>query len=145
MRILIAEDAPVARHLLQQYLQEWGHEVVATRNGVEAWQYFTRGDFPIVLSDWMMPEMDGLELVHRIRATPRQGYVYIILLTARSETEDVVRGMDAGADDFISKPFAHEEQAVVSRSGQVEAARRIVWQFAEPAKLDVAGRGSFTV
>ncbi len=118
MRILIAEDAPVSRRLLQQYLQKWGHEVVTASNGAEAWQYFTSGDFRLVISDWMMPEMDGLELVRRIRACQRPGYVYTILLTAKSEKADVIAGMDAGADDFVTKPFDQDELRVRLRAGE---------------------------
>jgi signal transduction histidine kinase len=118
MRILIADDAPVARHLLQRYVQDWGHEVVAAQSGTEAWQHFTTDDFSMVISDWMMPEMDGLELVRRIRAHDLPGYVYIILVTAKSETQDVVQAMDAGANDFISKPFAREELGARLRAGE---------------------------
>ena len=104
MRILLAEDAPVSQRLVQHHLQTWGHEVVTAANGAEAWQRFTTEAFPIVISDWMMPEMDGVELVRRIRAWECLGYVYIMLLTARAQTADLVEGMEAGADDFIPKP-----------------------------------------
>src|SRR5262249_52428973 len=68
--------------------------------------------YPLVISDWMMPEIDGPELVRRIRACPRLGYVYIIMLTARAQKGDVVEGMEAGADDFVTKPFDREELRV---------------------------------
>jgi len=80
MKVLIAEDEVVSRRLLQNYLERWGHEVVAAQNGAEAWRLFQAGEFPIVISDWMMPEMDGLELIRYIRACRRPGYVYAILL-----------------------------------------------------------------
>ncbi len=118
MRILIAEDAPVSRRLLLRYLQGWGHEVVTAHNGTDAWQRFTKNEFPIVISDWMMPEMDGLELVRLIRACSRPSYVYIVLLTAKSQIEDVVEGMEAGADDFITKPFERDELRVRLRAGE---------------------------
>ena len=108
MKVLIAEDAPVSQRLLQRHLQVWGYEVVVTSDGAEAWQRFTEDDFPIVISDWMMPEMDGLELVRRIRAAERPGYVYIILLTARAQTADLVEGLEAGADDFVTKPLQRD-------------------------------------
>ena len=71
----------------------------------QAWEFFQHDHFPLVLTDWLMPEMDGLELTRRIRACDLPGYVYIILLTAKSEKEDLVAAMDAGADDFLAKPF----------------------------------------
>ena len=73
MKVLIADDDPVSRRLLQNYLQKWGHEVVATVNGAEAWRHLQVESFPVVISDWMMPEMDGLQLVGQIRAHPRPG------------------------------------------------------------------------
>jgi two-component system NtrC family sensor kinase len=112
MKILVADDEAISRRLLQNYLQKWGHEVVVAENGAEAWALFEADEFPIVLSDWMMPEMDGLELIRRIRASKRTGYVYVILLTAKSQKDDVVEGMEAGADDFLSKPFDRDELRV---------------------------------
>ena len=96
MNVLIAEDDPVLRRLLQGHLERWGHAVTAAEDGGAAWRLFEAGQFPLVLSDWMMPELDGPDLVRRIRAAPRPGYVYVILLTSRSRKEDVVAGMDAG-------------------------------------------------
>ncbi|QEL13355.1 response regulator [Limnoglobus roseus] len=118
MKILIADDDPVSRRLLQSYLQKWGYEVTVAVNGADAWQRFEQGDFSIVISDWMMPEMDGRELIRRIRASTRPNYVYAILLTSRSQKEDLVEGMDAGADDFVGKPFLAEELRVRLRAGE---------------------------
>lgn len=118
MKVLIAEDEVVSRRLLQSSLQRWGHDVVAAKNGAEAWTLFQADEFPIVISDWMMPEMDGLELIRRIRACRRSGYVYTILLTSRSHKEDLVEGMDSGADDFLTKPFDRDELRVRLRAGQ---------------------------
>jgi sigma-B regulation protein RsbU (phosphoserine phosphatase) len=118
MRVLIAEDEPVSRHLLQKTLVGWGYEVVAARDGAEAWALFEAGDFPVVVSDWVMPALDGAELVRRIRATPRSGYVYTLLLTARSHKEDMLEGMAAGADDFITKPFDRDELQARLRAGE---------------------------
>jgi sigma-B regulation protein RsbU (phosphoserine phosphatase) len=118
MKVLIAEDEVVSRRLLQNYLERWGHEVVAAQNGAEAWRLFQAGEFPIVISDWMMPEMDGLELIRYIRACRRPGYVYAILLTSRSHKEDLVEGMESGADDFLTKPFDRDELRVRLRAGQ---------------------------
>ncbi len=87
-------------------------------DGAQAWDLFLAHEFPIVISDWMMPEMDGVELVRRIRASEPSGYVYIILLTARAQKEDIVEGMEAGADDFVTKPFDRDELRVRLRAGQ---------------------------
>jgi signal transduction histidine kinase len=122
MRVLIAEDHAVSRWRLQHFLEQWGHVVTATQDGDEAWQRFLEGDFPIVITDWLMPEVDGVELIRRIRGehpgSGHQGYVYIILLTACTEKAAVVEGMEAGADDFVSKPFDLEELRVRLRAGE---------------------------
>jgi len=118
MKVLIAEDDPISRVLLQGHLQKWGHEVTAANTGAEAWRLFQAGSYPLVVSDWMMPEMDGPELIRRIRACPRPGYVYVILLTSRTQKADVVVGMEAGADDFVTKPFDREELRVRLRAGE---------------------------
>jgi len=118
MKVLIAEDEALARRLLQSYLERWGHEVVAAQNGAEAWQLFAAGEFSIVISDWIMPEMDGVELIRRIRACHRPAYVYAILVTSKSQKEDIVEGMEAGADDFVTKPFDRDELRVRLRAGQ---------------------------
>ena len=109
MKILIAEDERVSRRLLESRLKKWGYEVTTAEDGLQAWEYFQQEHFPMVISDWMMPKMDGLELLRRIRSFKRPGYVYMILLTARSEKEDILAGMESGADDFITKPFDKDE------------------------------------
>ena len=118
MKVLIADDDLVSRRLLLNYLQKWGYDVTVATNGLDAWQKFAEGDFQIVISDWMMPELDGPDLIRRIRAESRPNYVYTILLTARSRKEDLVAGMDAGADDFVSKPFERDELQVRLRAGE---------------------------
>ncbi|HTU93279.1 MAG TPA: response regulator [Gemmataceae bacterium] len=118
MKVLIAEDEAVSRHLLQAYLQQWGHQVAAAPDGSAAWRLFQEQEFPLVLSDWMMPEMDGLELIRQIRAGASGAYVYIILLTARAEKQDVIEGLEAGANDFVTKPFDRGELRVRVRAGE---------------------------
>jgi CheY-like chemotaxis protein len=108
MKVLIAEDEAISRLKLQKQLEQWGHEVVAAKDGAEAWTHFETGAFSLVITDWMMPGLDGIDLIRRIRACPEKGYPFIMLLTALSETEHVVAGMEAGADDFITKPFDAE-------------------------------------
>ena len=119
MKVLIADDDAINRRLLQTHLEKWGHEVTAATDGARAWQLFQEvGSFSLVISDWMMPQMDGPELVRLIRAGERPGYVYVILLTAKAQKADVVAGMEAGADDFVAKPFDPEELRVRVRQGE---------------------------
>jgi len=118
MKILIADDDSVSRHFLQYYLQKWGYDVTAAQDGAEAWRIFENSSFPMVITDWMMPELDGAGLLRRIRASQRPGYVYAILLSARSQKEDLVEGMEAGADDFLTKPFDRDELRVRLRAGE---------------------------
>lgn len=118
MKILIAEDEAVSRHLLTSYLHQWGHQVAAAADGAVAWRLFQEQAFPLVLSDWEMPEMDGVELIRHIRARAAGAYVYIILLTARARKQDVIAGMEAGANDFVTKPFDRGELRVRLRAGE---------------------------
>ena len=110
MKIMIAEDDPVSRRVLEATLAKWGYEVVTTTNGREAWEALAGPQAPkLVILDWMMPEMDGVEVCRRARARPDAGPLHILLLTARGRKEDVIAGLQAGADDYITKPFDHEE------------------------------------
>ncbi len=118
MRVLIAEDEMLSRRMLTRDLQKLGFEVDAAENGRDAWEKFQRNTSQIVVTDWMMPEMNGIELVKRIRGVEREEYVYVILLTARTEKTDLIEGMEAGADDFIVKPFELEELRVRLRAGE---------------------------
>lgn len=118
MKVLIAEDDRISRRMLQRQLEKWGHDVVAAVDGSDAWEKFQADDFSIVVSDWMMPGVDGIELVRRIRESETAGYVFVILLTARSKTEDIIVGMEAGADDFLGKPFNQDELRVRLRAGE---------------------------
>jgi|WetSurMetagenome_2_1015567.scaffolds.fasta_scaffold168303_2 phosphoserine phosphatase RsbU/P len=118
MRILIAEDEAVSRKLLQRTLEKWGHHVISAANGEVAWKIFQDEKVDIVISDWMMPVMDGLELIKRIRNSQTTKYVYIFLLSAKSNKEDLIAGIEAGADDFIIKPVDQAELKARLRSGQ---------------------------
>jgi len=110
MRILIAEDEPISRRVLEATLAKWGHEVLVCCDGSDAWQTLQREDAPpLVILDWMMPGMDGVEICQRLRATRAAKPVYIILLTAKGRKEDIIAGLEAGADDYIIKPFDREE------------------------------------
>ena len=109
MLILIAEDERITRRKLQRQLEQMGHEVIEAADGGEAWELFQSHAPPIVISDWEMPEMNGVELVRRIREADSPGYVYIVMLTGKSDKKDVVAGIEAGADDFVTKPFDRDE------------------------------------
>lgn len=113
MKILIAEDDPISNHILKTTLVKWGHEVVSTQNGAEAWEQLQPEDAPsIVILDWMMPGMDGLEVCRRVRQSQRSIAPYIILLTANHGVDQLVMGMDAGADDYLTKPYHRDELRV---------------------------------
>jgi sigma-B regulation protein RsbU (phosphoserine phosphatase) len=118
MEILIAEDEQTTRMRLQRNLEKLGYQPTVAENGAEAWKMFQEGDFSLVLTDWMMPEMDGLELIRKIRESEKAGYTYVIMLTAKSETSEIVEGMEAGADDFVTKPFDRNELRVRVRAGE---------------------------
>jgi CheY-like chemotaxis protein len=110
MRVVIAEDDPVSSSVLQKILVRLGHEYIATANGSEALEALARHeDVNAVISDWMMPRMDGLELIRRIRARKRFRYTYALLLTSRSGKQSYLEALDAGADDFITKPLDPDE------------------------------------
>jgi sigma-B regulation protein RsbU (phosphoserine phosphatase) len=119
MRVLIAEDDLTSRQLLEGVLKKWGCEVVSTRDGNEAWAAFQSEDAPgLAILDWMMPGMDGVDLCRRVRGRKARDPVYLILLTALGQTEDIVAGLDAGADDYVTKPFNSNELRARIRVGQ---------------------------
>jgi len=122
MRILIAEDDSTSRTILTGVLKKNGHEVVATINGAQAWQAMQNPDAPgLAILDWMMPEMNGPDVVRLIRAVPTDRPPYIIMLTSKSEKADIITGLDAGADDYLSKPFDPGELRA-----RIEVGRRIL-------------------
>ena len=105
MKILIAEDDVVSAKVIARELQKLGHDVRQTKDGLEAWNVIQEEHYPLVVTDWMMPGMEGIELCRRIRSLWNRGYVYIIMLTAKGDKEDQSEAMRAGADDFLSKPL----------------------------------------
>lgn len=109
MNILIAEDDAVARATLDAVLKGFGYDVTAAEQGAEAWADLQLGHFPIVISDWEMPELSGPDLCRRIRTRNEARYTYFILVTATGGKQRYLEGMDAGADDFITKPVDMEE------------------------------------
>jgi len=129
MKVLIAEDDRDSRELLAWMLEKLGYQVVSTANGKEAWDAFRKGRFRIVISDVLMPEIDGLELCRRIRLHKQSKYTYIIMITALIGKKDYLEGMEAGADDFVTKPFDADEL-----KARLRVAQRII-SFQEQAAL----------
>jgi len=122
MKILIAEDDFTSRAVLVAVLEKGGHEVVVATNGTEAWQILQQPHPPrLVILDWMMPEMDGPEVLRRVRALPTDCPPYVIMVTARSGNLNIVAGLKAGANDYLTKPVEHDE--ILAR---VEVGQRII-------------------
>ncbi len=109
MKVLIAEDEEISRRILQTRLVKLGHDVVAVEDGESAWNSFLVHRPRIIITDWMMPVVDGLELCRRIRSCDRERYAYVVFLTALSGKRFFLEGMDAGADDFMTKPVDMDE------------------------------------
>jgi diguanylate cyclase (GGDEF)-like protein len=118
MKILVAEDDLVTRRMLEAYLMKWGYEVVMVADGQQAWQILQRENAPrLALLDWMMPEMDGMSVCREARRLNLQPYIYLILLTSRKYQEDVIAGLEAGADEYLTKPFDPVELRARLRTG----------------------------
>jgi two-component system, cell cycle response regulator len=119
VRILIADDDDVSRRVLQATLVKWGYDVLIACNGIEAWQMLQETNAPkLAILDWMMPGMDGVEVCREIRKRDESPYVYILLLTARIRKRDIIAGLRAGADDYVTKPFDAQELKVRLRAGK---------------------------
>lgn len=110
MKVLVAEDQMVSRHLLASNLRKWGYAVTAVEDGTRAWQALQAEDAPqLAVLDWLMPGMDGIDICRQIRQGSQTRPIYLILLTARRGQADKIQGLQSGADDYITKPFNHEE------------------------------------
>ena len=119
MRILIAEDEDGTRLKLESLLGKLGFDVVVTRNGSEAWEQLQRPDAPkLALLDWLMPGLDGVDVCRKVRQSATVPYIYIVMLTVKGQKQDLVAGMEAGADDYLSKPFDADELRVRLRAGE---------------------------
>lgn len=122
MKILIAEDEFTTRMMVQVSLENWGYTVTSVTNGQDAWAKLKNSDAPnIAILDWEMPELDGVEVCRRVKEMELDNPPYIILLTGRDSNTDIVRGFDAGADDYMTKPFNNNEL-----QARVRVAERLV-------------------
>jgi diguanylate cyclase (GGDEF)-like protein len=118
-RILVAEDEITFRHMLKTFLTRWGYEVVVVSDGLEAWQMLQKEDRPrFAILDWMMPNMDGIEICRAIREKKPAPYTYLLLLTSRDQKQDVVEGIESGADDYLIKPFDPQELRARIHAGE---------------------------
>ena len=117
--VLIAEDDPIFRRILQSWLQKWNYQVTALKNGADAWSALQQEGSPqMAILDWMMPGLDGIEVCRRIRSHQQGSYKYVLLLTANESKQDVVAGLEAGADDYLTKPFDVNELRARVRAGK---------------------------
>jgi len=118
MKILIAEDEAASRLVLETTLNRWNYDVVSTVDGNEAWDALKEDDAPqLAILDWMMPNMDGVEVCRLVRSEPRLQNLYLIMLTALDTADNIVEALDAGANDYIAKPFDHKELRARIRVG----------------------------
>ena len=119
MRVLVAEDDRVSRAILKLNLEKWGYEVVVCTDGLQAWSELQKPDAPrMAILDWMMPGMDGIQVCQAVRGRSEQPYVYVLLLTAKSLKEDLLAGLNAGADDYLTKPMDPQELELRLRAGR---------------------------
>ena len=122
IKVLIAEDNAVSAKILQKNINDWGYEVILAKDGKEAWSNLQNERIKLAVLDWMMPEINGIQLCQKIRENDHQGkeqdYTYIILLSAKDEQKDLIKGLSAGADDYITKPFNHLELKARLKTGK---------------------------
>lgn len=110
MQVLVAEDDITSRTILAAILSKWGYDPLVVEDGSSAWEIMQKNDAPnLAVLDWDMPGMDGLEVCQRIRKACTSNPPYLIILTAKGEKADIVKGLDAGANDYISKPYDNDE------------------------------------
>jgi diguanylate cyclase (GGDEF)-like protein len=150
-RILIAEDDPVSRRVLETLLKKWGHEIVVANDGLEAVRLLESREAPrLAVLDWMMPGLEGVQVCQRIRQDTTRPYMYLLLLTARSQKDDLVRGLESGADDYLTKPFDAQELRARLHVGKrilklqdnlIAAREKLLYQATHDALTGIANRG----
>ena len=146
MKVLIAEDDPISRRLLESFLHKWGYDVLVTSDGGAAWEAMQKPDAPsLVISDCMMPNMNGLELCGNIRAMKKSRYTYFIILTTKAKKQHVIEGLQAGADDFLIKPFDRNELRYRLKIGEriIRLEHRILELANTDALTNVRNRRAF--
>lgn len=134
MKILLAEDDPIGQRIAKVTLEKLGHEVIVVDDGEQAWDALLKQTFHVIVSDWMMPVLDGLDLCTRVRERPGAKYVYFILLTARTGKADYYKAMETGVDDFLAKPLLRDEllvrlrvaERILKFMGQVQDLKRLL-------------------
>jgi two-component system cell cycle response regulator len=151
-RVLIAEDDAMSRKILQSWLENWGYEVTVAEDGATAWKALQQEQPPeLLILDWVMPAIDGMELCRRIRDRQRGPYQYILLVTSRDGKQDVVKGLEAGADDHLTKPLDRNElQARLSvgkrilslQRGLIQAREELRFQATHDALTGILNRGT---
>lgn len=139
MRVLIAEDEAVSRALLKASVERLGHECMVAENGERAWALHREHHPDVLISDWLMPGLDGVELCRRLRAAQDQPYCYVILLTGLNDQSEVLAGMEAGADDYVVKPLdvGQLRARLVAAERVVALHRRLAEREAELERLNL--------
>ena len=117
-KILIVDDDSSTRNLLKIYLSQWGYDCTMAEDGSHGWQLYQQEDFDMVLTDWMMPGLQGPELCQKIRGADKKGYTYIIICTVKDNVKNIVEGIESGADDYVTKPFDRNELKVRITAGE---------------------------
>jgi len=151
-RVLVAEDDAMFRRILQSWLENWGYRVTVAEDGARAWNRLQQELPPqILILDWMMPEMNGLELCRKVREQKRVPYQYILLATAKDAKRDLVRGLEAGADDYLTKPFDKSElqarlracnRILTLQDDQIQAHEQLRFQAAHDPLTGTWNRGA---
>jgi len=144
MKVLIAEDDVVCSKILQKNLESWDYEVVLARNGAEAWQALQDESLRLAILDWMMPDMDGVEVCRQIRRRKKYKYTYIILLSAKDRKQDIISGLSSGADDYMTKPVNFLELRARLKAGRriIELEDKLL--FTQNQLKDIASRDGLT-
>lgn len=154
MNILIAEDDFISRKLLINILEELGHEVTVSSDGKEAWEAYRAQPMRLIITDWLMPRLDGLELVARVRENDLCDYTYIILLTANiGQRENYFKAMEAGVDDFLAKPLDRLEleirlrvaERILGASSRIESLENVLTICAYTKKIKFPDEGWTTI